>query len=174
MFTDVCSTTVQFFVCLTAILKFSIVSGVQLVVYKLTIGIIPDQLPVLSMVYLIITYEKCDKLSLFLFFILILLLLLIIILFKLSAGSGEEDGNESFDDSEARRRLEDYEGGTAASAAASDHRPEVAARGGAGNSLEPASDSADENGAPQDEQVQAAAAEGHLHNGQVNLMCCPR
>ena len=85
-----------------------------------------------------------------------------------SFGSGEEDGEESFDDSDARRKLEEYQGSTAAAASASKDR---------GNNRDGPSDS-DDNGAPQDEQRQAveAAAEaaaaagmsGFLQNGQVS------
>ena len=85
-----------------------------------------------------------------------------------SFGSGEEDGEESFDDSDARRKLEEYQGSTAAAASANRDR---------GNDREGPSDS-DDNGAPQDEQRQAveAAAEaaaaagisGYLQNGQVS------
>jgi len=85
-----------------------------------------------------------------------------------SFGSGEEDGEESFDDSDARRKLEEYQGSTAAAASANRDR---------GNNRDGPSDS-DDNGAPQDEQRQAveAAAEaaaaagisGYLQNGQVS------
>ncbi|XP_078372053.1 pericentriolar material 1 protein-like isoform X2 [Oculina patagonica] len=84
-----------------------------------------------------------------------------------SFGSGEEDGEESFDDSDARRKLEEYQGSTAAAASANRDR---------GNNRDGPSDS-DDNGAPQDEQRQAveAAAEaaaaagvsGYLQNGQI-------
>ena len=87
-----------------------------------------------------------------------------------SFGSGEEDGEESFDDSDARRKLEEYQGSTAAAASAN--------RDGE-NSRDGLSDS-DDSGAPQHEQQQAleAAAEGavaaaasgmsaYLQNGQV-------
>ena len=85
-----------------------------------------------------------------------------------SFGSGEEDGEESFDDSDARRKLEEYKGSTAASASANRDQ---------GNNRDGPSDS-DENGAPQDEQDQAveaaaeaAAAAGvtpYMQNGQVS------
>lgn len=87
-----------------------------------------------------------------------------------SFGSGEEDGEESFDDSDARRKLEEYQGSTAAAASAN--------RDGE-NSRDGLSDS-DDSGAPQHEQQQAveAAAEGavaaaasgmsaYLQNGQI-------
>lgn len=88
-----------------------------------------------------------------------------------SFGSGEEDGEESFDDSDARRKLEEYQGSTAAAASAN--------RDGE-NSRDGLSDS-DDSGAPQHEQQQraveaaaeaavAAAAPGmsaYLQNGQV-------
>ena len=86
-----------------------------------------------------------------------------------SFGSGEEDGEESFDDSDARRKLEEYKGSTAASASANRDQ---------GNNRDGPSDS-DENGAPQDEQDQAveaaaeaAAAAGvtpYMQNGQVSM-----
>lgn len=85
-----------------------------------------------------------------------------------SFGSGEEDGEESFDDSDARRKLEEYQGSTAASASA--NRDQGSNRDGPSDS--------DENGAPQDEQHQAveaaaeaAAAAGvspYLQNGQIS------
>ena len=68
--------------------------------------------------------------------------------FYFSFGSGEEDGEESFDDSDARRKLEEYQGSTAAAAAANRDQ---------GNNRDGPSDS-DENGAPQDEQQQAVEA----------------
>lgn len=88
-----------------------------------------------------------------------------------SFGSGEEDGEESFDDSDARRKLEEYQGSTAAAASAN--------RDGE-NSRDGLSDS-DDSGAPQHEQQQraveaaaeaavAAAAPGmsaYLQNGQI-------
>ncbi|KAK3744882.1 hypothetical protein QZH41_013767, partial [Actinostola sp. cb2023] len=70
-----------------------------------------------------------------------------------SAGSGEEDGEESYDDLQAKRTLEDCEGGTAAG------------RDSDGSD----SDGSDSDGsdAPQDDQAQAAAARPeHLQNGQ--------
>lgn len=86
-----------------------------------------------------------------------------------SFGSGEEDGEESFDDSDARRKLEEYQGSTAAAASAN--------RDGE-NSRDGLSDS-DDSGAPQHEQqaveaaaeaAVAAAAPGmsaYLQNGQI-------
>ena len=87
-----------------------------------------------------------------------------------STGSGEEDGEESFDDSEARQKLDEYVEGTAAAA----NKDPPAVRG-SGNSESGDNDNDDR--APQDEQRQAveAAAEAasatgvssYLHNGQV-------
>ncbi|XP_032242223.2 pericentriolar material 1 protein isoform X2 [Nematostella vectensis] len=77
-----------------------------------------------------------------------------------SAGSGEEDGEESYDDQEARCSLEDCEGGTAAGAAAEASRERRKQRGDDTRS--------DESDTPQDDQEQAAAARPeHLQNGQA-------
>lgn len=66
-----------------------------------------------------------------------------------SAGSGEEDGEESYDDLQSKRTLEDCEGGTAAGRDNSD-------------------DSDDDDN---DRPTQEAAAERpeHLQNGQVAM-----
>lgn len=102
----------------------------------------------------VLTFRLCESMILF--------------LIACSFGSGEEDGEESFDDSDARRKIEEYQGSTAAAASANRDR---------GNNRDGPSDS-DDNGAPQDEQRQAveAAAEaaaaagisGYLQNGQVS------
>ncbi|KAK2563645.1 Pericentriolar material 1 protein [Acropora cervicornis] len=86
-----------------------------------------------------------------------------------SFGSGEEDGEESFDDSEARRKLEEYQGSTAASASVNSDRQ--------ASSRDESHSGSEEDKAPQDEQRQAveaaaeaAAAAGltpYMHNGQV-------
>ncbi|XP_068701936.1 pericentriolar material 1 protein-like isoform X2 [Montipora foliosa] len=86
-----------------------------------------------------------------------------------SFGSGEEDGEESFDDSDARRKLAEYQGSTAASASVNSERQ--------ANNRDGLTDS-EEDGAPQDEQHQAveaaaaaAAAAGlspYIQNGQVS------
>ena len=87
---------------------------------------------------------------------------------RCSFGSGEEDGEESFDDSDARRKLAEYQGSTAASASVNSERQ--------ANNRDGLTDS-EEDGAPQDEQHQAveaaaaaAAAAGlspYIQNGQV-------
>lgn len=60
-----------------------------------------------------------------------------------SAGSGEEDGEESYDDLQSKRTLEECEGGTAA---------------GRDRGQGSDSDESDDSNAPQDDQAQATAA----------------
>ena len=83
--------------------------------------------------------------------------------FPFSTGSGEEDGEESFDDSEARRKIEDYEAKTAAAAAATRDQGDPQHQG---------SDSDDEEDPREDEPQGAAASPrpSHLQNGQVGAV----
>ena len=118
--------------------------------------------------HLALTIRWCRTVSLSCFVLACFLRVVHLLSLPCSFGSGEEDGEESFDDSDARRKLEEYKGSTAASASANRDQ---------GNNRDGPSDS-DENGAPQDEQDQAveaaaeaAAAAGvtpYVQNGEVS------